>query len=123
MHAVVTLQSVALRQVTGIAANCGRPSTARYRGQSSSSARLAAAKALVRRHLRGRRRGLRAQKSDARGETDGDRTNRRMRPRGDSPPAPVVDMSAYGVDPPVVMMGLLKVHPQIRITIKGTVRP
>jgi hypothetical protein len=30
-----------------------------------------------------------------------------------------LDMTAYGVDPPVVMLGLLKVAPQIRIAFKG----
>jgi polyisoprenoid-binding protein YceI len=30
-----------------------------------------------------------------------------------------LDMTTYGVDPPVVMLGLLKVAPQIRIAFKG----
>lgn len=30
-----------------------------------------------------------------------------------------LDMTAYGVEPPVVMMGLLKVNPQVRIQFKG----
>jgi polyisoprenoid-binding protein YceI len=34
-----------------------------------------------------------------------------------------LDMTAYGVDPPVVMGGLLKVGPQIRIQFKGLVTP
>lgn len=32
-----------------------------------------------------------------------------------------LDMTAYGVEPPVVMMGLLRVRPQIRIQFNGTV--
>lgn len=32
-----------------------------------------------------------------------------------------LDMTAYGVEPPVVMMGLLKVNPQVRIQFKGAV--
>jgi polyisoprenoid-binding protein YceI len=32
-----------------------------------------------------------------------------------------LDMTKYGVDPPVVMLGLLKVGPQIRIEFKGLV--
>jgi hypothetical protein len=32
-----------------------------------------------------------------------------------------LNMTAYGVDPPVVMLGLLKVAPQIRIAFKGVV--
>jgi polyisoprenoid-binding protein YceI len=32
-----------------------------------------------------------------------------------------LDMTAYGVEPPVVMMGLLRVRPQIRIEFTGTV--
>lgn len=32
-----------------------------------------------------------------------------------------LDMTKYGVDPPVVMMGLMKVGPQIRIQFKGKV--
>lgn len=34
-----------------------------------------------------------------------------------------LDMTAYGVDPPVVMGGLLKVGPQIRIQFKGVFTP
>jgi polyisoprenoid-binding protein YceI len=34
-----------------------------------------------------------------------------------------LDMTAYGVEPPVVMGGLLKVGPQIRIQFKGLVTP
>lgn len=34
-----------------------------------------------------------------------------------------LDMTAYGVEPPVVMLGLLKVAPQIRIEFKGVVAP
>jgi hypothetical protein len=32
-----------------------------------------------------------------------------------------IDMTKFGVDPPVVMLGLLKVGPQIRIEFKGVV--
>jgi hypothetical protein len=32
-----------------------------------------------------------------------------------------LDMTTYGIDPPVVMLGLLKVAPQIRIVFKGLV--
>ena len=32
-----------------------------------------------------------------------------------------LDMTAYGVDPPVVMLGLLRVRPQIRIQFEGLV--
>jgi len=34
-----------------------------------------------------------------------------------------LDMTAYGVQPPVVMGGLLRVRPQIRIEFEGTVAP
>jgi len=34
-----------------------------------------------------------------------------------------LDMTAYGVEPPVVMLGMLKVGPQIRIEFKGLVAP
>ena len=34
-----------------------------------------------------------------------------------------LDMTKFSVDPPVVMMGLLKVGPQIRIEFKGVVAP
>jgi polyisoprenoid-binding protein YceI len=34
-----------------------------------------------------------------------------------------LDMTKFGVEPPVVMLGLLKVHPQIRIEFKGLVAP
>jgi polyisoprenoid-binding protein YceI len=34
-----------------------------------------------------------------------------------------IDMTKFRVDPPVVMMGLLKVGPQIRIEFKGVVAP
>ncbi len=34
-----------------------------------------------------------------------------------------LDMAAYGVQPPVVMMGLMRVRPQIRIQFTGTVTP
>ena len=34
-----------------------------------------------------------------------------------------VDMTKFRVDPPVVMMGLLKVGPQVRIEFKGIVSP
>jgi polyisoprenoid-binding protein YceI len=34
-----------------------------------------------------------------------------------------LDMTKYGVEPPVVMLGLLKVGPQIRIEFKGLVMP
>jgi hypothetical protein len=34
-----------------------------------------------------------------------------------------LDMTKYGVDPPVVMLGLLKVGPQIRIEFRGLVAP
>lgn len=34
-----------------------------------------------------------------------------------------LDMTAYGVEPPVVMLGMLKVGPQIRIEFKGLVTP
>jgi polyisoprenoid-binding protein YceI len=34
-----------------------------------------------------------------------------------------VDMTKFRIDPPVVMMGLLKVGPQIRIEFKGVVTP
>ncbi|OFW41824.1 MAG: hypothetical protein A3J29_04100 [Acidobacteria bacterium RIFCSPLOWO2_12_FULL_67_14b] len=32
-----------------------------------------------------------------------------------------IDMTKFGVDPPVVMLGLLKVGPQIRIEFKGLI--
>jgi hypothetical protein len=34
-----------------------------------------------------------------------------------------LDMTKFGVDPPVVMLGMLKVGPQIRIEFKGLVAP
>ena len=34
-----------------------------------------------------------------------------------------LDMTTYGVEPPVVMLGMLKVGPQIRIELKGLVTP
>lgn len=34
-----------------------------------------------------------------------------------------IDMTKFSVDPPVVMLGLLKVGPQIRIEFKGVVAP
>ena len=34
-----------------------------------------------------------------------------------------LDMTTYGVEPPVVMLGMLKVGPQIRIEFKGLVVP
>ena len=34
-----------------------------------------------------------------------------------------LDMTAYGVEPPVVMLGLLRVRPQIRIQFEGLVVP
>ena len=34
-----------------------------------------------------------------------------------------VDMTEYGVEPPVVMLGLLRVRPQIRIEFEGLVAP
>lgn len=34
-----------------------------------------------------------------------------------------LDMTTYGVEPPVVMLGMLKVGPQIRIEFKGVVNP
>jgi polyisoprenoid-binding protein YceI len=34
-----------------------------------------------------------------------------------------LDMTTYGVEPPVVMGGLLRVRPQIRIAVSGTVTP
>lgn len=34
-----------------------------------------------------------------------------------------LDMTSYGVEPPVVMLGMLKVGPQIRIEFKGLVTP
>jgi len=34
-----------------------------------------------------------------------------------------LDMTKFSVDPPVVMMGLMKVGPQIRIEFKGAVTP
>ncbi len=34
-----------------------------------------------------------------------------------------LDMTKFGIDPPVVMLGLLKVGPQIRIEFKGLVAP
>jgi len=34
-----------------------------------------------------------------------------------------LDMTTYGVEPPVVMLGMLKVGPQIRIEFKGVVVP
>ncbi len=34
-----------------------------------------------------------------------------------------LDMTAYGVEPPVVMLGLLRVRPQIRIEFEGLVAP
>ena len=35
----------------------------------------------------------------------------------------LLDMTTYGVEPPVVMLGLLKVRPQIRIEFSGLVIP
>ena len=32
-----------------------------------------------------------------------------------------IDMTKFGIDPPVVMAGLLKVRPQVRIEFKGVV--
>jgi hypothetical protein len=32
-----------------------------------------------------------------------------------------LDMTTYGVEPPVVMLGLLKVNPLVRIQFKGVV--
>ena len=32
-----------------------------------------------------------------------------------------LDMTKFGVEPPVVMLGMLKVGPQIRIELKGLV--
>lgn len=34
-----------------------------------------------------------------------------------------LDMTAYGVEPPVVMFGLLRVRPQVRIEFEGLVAP
>ncbi len=34
-----------------------------------------------------------------------------------------LDMTTYGVEPPVVMLGLLRVRPQIRIQFSGTLTP
>jgi hypothetical protein len=34
-----------------------------------------------------------------------------------------LDMTTYGVEPPVVMLGLLRVRPQIRIEFSGTLTP
>lgn len=34
-----------------------------------------------------------------------------------------LDMTTYGVEPPVVMLGLMRVRPQIRIQFSGTVTP
>jgi polyisoprenoid-binding protein YceI len=34
-----------------------------------------------------------------------------------------LDMTAYGVEPPVVMLGLMRVRPQIRIQFSGTIAP
>jgi len=34
-----------------------------------------------------------------------------------------IDMTTYGVEPPVVMLGMLRVRPQIRIEFSGTVTP
>jgi hypothetical protein len=34
-----------------------------------------------------------------------------------------LDVTKFGVEPPVVMLGMLKVGPQIRIEFKGVVRP
>ena len=34
-----------------------------------------------------------------------------------------LDMTAYGVEPPVVMLGLLRVRPQVRIQFEGLVVP
>lgn len=34
-----------------------------------------------------------------------------------------LDMTAYGVEPPVVMLGMLRVRPQIRIEFSGVVTP
>ncbi len=34
-----------------------------------------------------------------------------------------LDMTTFGVEPPVVMLGLLQVRPQIRIEFKGLVTP
>jgi polyisoprenoid-binding protein YceI len=32
-----------------------------------------------------------------------------------------LDMTKFGIEPPVVMLGMLKVRPDIRIAFKGTV--
>jgi len=32
-------------------------------------------------------------------------------------------MTAYGVEPPVVMLGLMRVRPQIRIRFSGIITP
>jgi len=34
-----------------------------------------------------------------------------------------LDMTAYGVEPPVVMLGLMRVRPQIRIQFSGAIAP
>ena len=34
-----------------------------------------------------------------------------------------LDMTAYGVDPPVVMLGLMRVRPRIRIQFSGVITP
>ncbi len=34
-----------------------------------------------------------------------------------------LDMTAYGVEPPVVMLGLMRVRPNIRIQFSGTITP
>ena len=34
-----------------------------------------------------------------------------------------LDMTTYGVEPPVVMLGLLRVRPQIRIEFSGLITP
>ena len=34
-----------------------------------------------------------------------------------------LDMTAYGVEPPVVMLGLMRVRPQIRIQFSGMISP
>jgi polyisoprenoid-binding protein YceI len=34
-----------------------------------------------------------------------------------------LDMTAYGVEPPVVMLGLMRVRPDIRIQFSGTITP
>ncbi|MCH7856721.1 MAG: hypothetical protein IIB37_08210, partial [Gemmatimonadetes bacterium] len=34
-----------------------------------------------------------------------------------------LDMTDYGVEPPVVMLGLMRVRPQIRIQFSGMITP